>query len=295
MKFKKDDDLELSSGLGKLIHALTWPIRKFYITIPLLTLILATPIFFGVKVTEIPVWYKEKSIEAWNEAPYYFASGYNKIKGMLGFEVDDVKVASKKKSKRKLQNATQERGIDILVDAPKRRTSATSRRKGFNVAENDIPRIAIEVEGGEIIETTEIEDIVVYSDVSQPTPAQPNQAKIEDEPISFVIRPSAQRLPLIYLQTPKTISGKAIIRNANELEVDNVYILLYGIYAKPDTIEGAQARAYLDIRARKGDIKCSIVAYTYQNVATAVCFSGRENLNKSLVEKGYSQNVALED
>ncbi|MDR1694348.1 MAG: hypothetical protein LBR70_04050 [Lactobacillaceae bacterium] len=295
MKFK-DEDLKPSSGIGSLIHAITWPIRKFYIIVPVLALLLATPIFFGVKVTEMPEWYKEKTSEMWGKTPGFFTGAWNKTKGLLGFDTEkDYPLAAKSKSVNKADAA--KRGIDQLVDAPKRRTSATERRKGFNVSDNDIPRIAIKVESGEIIEMAEVEDIVVYSE----TPAAVSEAPGSDNTASktnaaiaaFVIKPSAQSLPLVYLKTPKSISGTAVVKNANEIEIEGVYIVLYGIYSKPNTLQNAQARAYLEIQARKNPLNCSIVAYTYQNVATAVCFSGEENINQTLVDKEYSQNIAL--
>lgn len=293
MKFK--DDIKPSSGFGKFLHVISWPIRRFYIVIPILTLLLTTPIFFGVKVTEIKDWYKDKATMVWEETPVFFTVTYYKTKKLLGFEIDEKKLASLLSPKpEKRKKVVQKRGIDTLVDAPKRRVS-TSKRKSFDVSSNEIPRIAVEVEGGEIIETTEFNDIVVYSDVEKTSMEASDVKKVVEgsEPALYVIKPSAQKLPLIYLETPKTIIGKAVIKNANELEIDNTYIVLYGIYAKNNTLKGAQARAYLETKARKNDIKCSIVAYTYQNVATAICFVGKENLNQSLVDKGYSDNIAL--
>lgn len=294
MKFR--DQIETSSGLGKFIHFLTWPIRRFYIVIPIVTLLLATPIFFGVKVTEMKDWYKDKTAYVIDEAPDFFAGYYNKIKGLLGFEVDNENLTTNTKGKSNIKsNTIQKRGIDTLVDAPKRIKS--SKRKGFNVGNSDIQRIAVEVEGGEIIETTELNDIVVYSDVERITSGNSEVIKTilnSSEPEAFVIKPSAKKLPLVYLKTTKTIMGEAIIKNANELEIDGTYIVLYGVYVKPNTLRGAQARAYLETKARRNDIKCTIVAYTYQNIATAVCFAGKENLNRSLVDNEYSDNIALD-
>ena len=42
------------------------------------------------------------------------------------------------------------------------------------------------------------------------------------------------------------------------------------------------------------DVKCEVKAYTFQSVPTAICTIDGININKQLVDLGYSKNVALD-
>lgn len=290
------DDLDLSSGLGRFIHAVSWPIRKFYITVPLIALIYVTPIFFDAKPTQVHVWYKDKTIDIAEKiaASKTYISAKNKIKSWIGAKTDEYDMSEKGAKK-----GAQQRGIDTLVEMPKPRTKSF-RRKGFDSNGDVITKVEIEVEGLADNDRYSGDVEVVYGEVVE-TDMQNRASTIKeeikeitvnsDEPI--VIKPIAQKLPLVYLQTPKDIVGKAVINNANELKIGEVYILLYGIYVNPKTTQGMKAKTFLETKTKDKEVKCSIVAYTYQNVATAICFVGNENLNKALVDMDLTKNVAL--
>lgn len=52
----------------------------------------------------------------------------------------------------------------------------------------------------------------------------------------------SQKLPLVYLKDPVSVSGKALVQNANEIIVDGTYIFLYGIYVDPNLPKGIEAK-----------------------------------------------------
>lgn len=103
-----------------------------------------------------------------------------------------------------------------------------------------------------------------------------------------------KKLDLVYLDEPKTISGRAEIVNANEIVVEGVDMFLYGIYVDPQSENGKKAEEYLRQTTQNQEVSCIIKAYTYQAIATGVCSVGDKRLNYELVTLGYSKNVALD-
>lgn len=287
MKGFKKGEFDLSSGLGKFIHVMLWPIRKFYITIPLAALIYVTPIFLGAKPGEVWSWYKEKTIKTYGdvESSKLITDSVSRVKEMFtNVEMEEYGGV------RYAKTNDEERGKDTLVDIRKPRTQAATR-KGFDVAGSDIPRIEIEVDGVErpvelksepAIEE-EIEEIVV-----QPTDVTTGKKSLKNK---VVIKPND--LPLNFLKEPQEVEGQAMIINSNELDIDGKIILLYGVYVAPNSSIGFKAKSLLEEKVKNKLVQCVIVATTKQDIATAVCFVDDENLNKLLVDKGLSENVAL--
>ncbi len=103
-----------------------------------------------------------------------------------------------------------------------------------------------------------------------------------------------KKLNLKYLNQPKKISGAVIIHNANELTVGGTRLFLYGIYAEPASENGRAAADFLSRTIADKIVSCEILAYSFQSVATAVCTVDNINLNRELVNLGYSKNVALD-
>ncbi len=98
---------------------------------------------------------------------------------------------------------------------------------------------------------------------------------------------------LVYLENPKIVEGKPLIYNANAIDLNGEYIFLFGIYANPETEEGARAKAFLEREIENKPIVCKIVAYTAEEVATAFCYFNGININKFMADNRLSQNVAL--
>ena len=101
-------------------------------------------------------------------------------------------------------------------------------------------------------------------------------------------------LQLKYLDQPKTISGQVIVISANVLMIGKSEMFLYGIYAEPASANGKAAVEYLQEATSGQTVSCQVNAYTYQGVATAICHVGATNLNRELVNRGFSKNVALD-
>lgn len=100
-------------------------------------------------------------------------------------------------------------------------------------------------------------------------------------------------LGLVYLETPKKISGTIRVVNANELKIGNELFFLYGIYASPASNEGLAAMHYLQQNVDGKPADCYIGAYTTDGTATAICIYEGLNINQRLVDLKYSKNVSL--
>ena len=119
------------------------------------------------------------------------------------------------------------------------------------------------------------------------------EESVQEEVPQPVKRKVKRNLPLIYLDVPKEVIGVTKVYNANEIEVDGTYIFLYGIYVNPETELGLEAKKFLENVVKNQVVRCSIVAYTFQDIATGMCYVGGENINRMLVTHKFSKNVAL--
>lgn len=296
MKNILKNDTEQASDLGKVLHILFWPFRKFYIVIPVLALIYVTPVFFEVNPRKVHIWYKDKAIEVYEqilETPFISRS-INKAKETFGMDNTPAK-----NHKNNIKLAPSEN----LVDMNKPRSKVGSRKtfeKSDELYKFDIKKDTenqvIKEEYAKVVEEELVdkEDDKTIKIIKGKTVANINMDRLPDSDTSrFKLNPNAKKLPLTYLENPKDINGKAIIINSNEIEINGIHILLYGIYIHPLTADGKKAKSYLEETTSDKDVKCSIVAYTTQKVATAVCFVGNENLNETLVKLGITKNIAL--
>ena len=98
---------------------------------------------------------------------------------------------------------------------------------------------------------------------------------------------------LIYLENPRDISGISFVYHANAIDVNGVYVMLFGVYADPQTEKGVNTALFLEKLIENKNVSCKIVAFTTQNVPTGICFIDNMNINRLLVLKGLSENVAL--
>ena len=152
----------------------------------------------------------------------------------------------------------------------------------------------VKTSGRKMFERAKSAPIVVRTQIDakieQPKQKINEEIKINVSPVSEV----KKKLNLNYLNNPRKISGKAIIHNANELSINDEYMFLYGIYAEPSSENGNKAETYLRSETEGKIVDCLINAYTYQNIATAICSANGVELNRELVKLGYSKNVALD-
>ena len=102
---------------------------------------------------------------------------------------------------------------------------------------------------------------------------------------------SASRFGLSYPDEILEVSGEADIVNANELIVGSVHMFLFGIYTDPNSGNYEYAAKYLIEETSGKVVRCEIVAYSAQGVATADCFIGVKSINESLVSMGMAKKV----
>lgn len=260
---------------------LLYPLRKPLIFFPLLILLYLIPTFIGGRPSEVHVWY-------WNK----IKSAYNSAAGVVSDKVNPW-FADKEEAVPELGGkALPERGIDQLVGMRQKAV----RRQMFEKAKS----------APQAVDILENEEVVPVSEIKrdeQPQPAADVVQEYNDKISELSSRNTApagsatitvsQKLPLVYLKDPVPVSGKALVQNANEIIVDGTYIFLYGIYVDPNLPKGIEAKKYLEQFVKDKVVRCDIVAYTYQDIATALCYVDDDSINQRLVDEEFSRNVAL--
>lgn len=260
---------------------LLYPLRKPLIFFPLLILLYLIPTFIGARPSEVHVWY-------WNK----IKSAYNSAAGVVSDKVNPW-FADKEEAVPELGGkALPERGIDQLVGMRQKAV----RRQMFEKAKS----------APQAVDILENEEVVPVSEIKrdeQPQPAADVVQEYNDKISELSSRNMApagsstvtvsQKLPLVYLKDPVSVSGKALVQNANEIIVDGTYIFLYGIYVDPNLPKGIEAKKYLEQFVKDKVVRCDIVAYTYQDIATALCYVDDDSINQRLVDEEFSRNVAL--
>ena len=273
------------TGFKGILHRtamfLLYPLRKPLIFFPLLILLYLIPTFIGARPSEVHVWY-------WNK----IKSAYNSAAGVVSDKVNPW-FANKEEATPELGGKVlPERGIDQLVGMRQKAV----RRQMFEKAKS----------APQAVDILENEEVVPVSEIKrdeQPQPAADVAQEYNDKISELSSRNMApagsstvtvsQKLPLVYLKDPVSVSGKALVQNANEIIVDGTYIFLYGIYVDPNLPKGIEAKKYLEQFVKDKVVRCDIVAYTYQDIATALCYVDVDSINQRLVDEEFSRNVAL--
>lgn len=259
---------------------LLYPLRKPLIFFPLLILLYLIPTFIGARPSEVHVWY-------WNK----IKSAYNSAAGVVSDKVNPW-FADKEEAVPELGGkALPERGIDQLVGMRQKAV----RRQMFEKAKS-APQAVDILENEEVVPVSEIkrdEQPQPAADVVQENDKISELSSRNTAPAGSATITVSQKLPLVYLKDPVPVSGKALVQNANEIIVDGTYIFLYGIYVDPNLPKGIEAKKYLEQFVKDKVVRCDIVAYTYQDIATALCYVDDDSINQRLVDEEFSRNVAL--
>lgn len=278
-KKESNDEVGPSRGAVAVLHKtamfLLYPFRKPLRFITLIVVLAA--VAFALPVVQ----YKVKPQEVHN---WYWA----KVK-----DIDPAALAGKF-----AKPSTNEKGIDQLVDMPE--SAKTVRRQIFEKASRFSAPQPVDVMAEEAA------DVVAFQPQSV-EPAEPENipTAIAEPVLPEPSAPSASAARTIaaednegavlrYLDEPEVISGLAKVHNANEMEVNGVYVFLYGIYSNPQNGRGVKAGVFLRSLVKGQQVKCNILAYTRDDVATAECFVGNVSINDLLVENGFSDKVSLE-
>ena len=288
-KKKEKRDLQLKGwkkALHKLFMFITYPFRRPLIMLLILVVIFLAPTFRGVKPAEVHLWYWSKIKTVFSNVSEVVSQ---KTQDLLPENISIPNLEDFKGP---------EKAIEQVVEMPEN-TPQSVRRKMFEKARDD----QASIQAVDILETEETvplpqEQPIVRDNFQNPEkpsiPVSPVNAHQEETIAAQPVR-EKKKLPLVYLNRAEEIAGKVRVNNANELEIKGKTIFLYGIYVDPRTQKGIEAKNYLKSLVADQEVNCSIEAYTYQGIATARCSVNGIDINRALVDGGYSKNVALDD
>lgn len=274
---KKDDDyIGPSRGLAKWFHKfmmlLLFPLRKPVWFLAVIAVLYLAPTFRGVKPAEVHLWYWNHIKRLTSQAGEQISDKTRKVMPSMekvGEIVESIApgTVSGSNTGETSVSAPQE---PVLVKQPPREV----RRRVFEKA-NDIAPVSVENTLAAAAPSAQIRPLAAQA-VSAEKPKTP------------------AKLNLRYLAVPEEISGVPQVLNVNEMRIDGKLVFLYGIFAQPTSDNGIAGEIYLRRLVEGKNVNCVISAYTFQNVATAICTVDGIDINRSLVERGYSKNVALD-
>lgn len=286
-------DLRLE-GAAKWVHRfvmfVTYPFRHFFVFFICVLIVLAIgvalPFFDGVLLNDIPEWYGQK------------------LGMVVPIKNPEIKAAPKKikplafKKEIKLKHANFE---------PKQASAGSAERKAVQEANATEKYAAWNIKNKNVSQSGELKAAQVAPKAEKKANASMPERKAEPESKSFENTPAPilkvdgsavkytkrDDLDLVYYETPKHVSGEAIIYGANEISVDDTYLYLYGIYTNPKIHNEALAHSYLRELLAKQTTDCYVVAETKDGIGTAICFAAGKNINESLVKAYLADDIAL--
>jgi len=264
-KRKRDKDLQLH-GWAKFFHRLGRILLLPFIhpiwTLSVVLVLFLAPTFNGVKPVNVHKWYGKQIVGLYNKTLIWWGVRQPDIvPGELVFKPEYVKPQVKKTEKVEEKKPSAPSILDILKV-------------------NDTVKVKKEEKEEKTIE--EVAEPKVKNDIRLP-----QNEKLYKYPADKKV------FALKYLDYPHEIIGKAKVYNCNEIEINGEFIMMYGIYVHPYTAQGVNATKYLKSLIEDKEVKCGIVAYTEQGIATGICYYKDENINRGMVIKGYTKNVAL--
>ena len=263
--------------LHRVAMILLYPLRKPLIFIPVLILMYLIPTFIGSKPSEVHLWY-------WNK----IKNGYNFVAETVSDKVKPIVGKTEVLMPELGGKMLPERGIDQLVGTKQK----AIRRQMFEKAKS-APVVVDILENQEVVSVEEVKKEQALIQAEKTDAIMEEVAKndnLQPEKQKIVV---SETLPLIYVENQIDVSGAAIVQNANEMIVNGTYLFLYGIYVDPNTPKGIEAKKFLEQMVKGKTVRCNIVAYTYQEVATALCEIDGESINQKMVDEELSKNVAL--
>ena len=296
-------EMRISGLLGwvhRFVMFITFPFRRFwqilFVTLLLLAIAVAVPMFQGVKIYEVWNWYQEKlptkkiaeiKDEAKTKVDSKFASVKQKIQGIIPGGASAPVAADKEDNEPRFVSWNVAQFKKAKYQPKKKaKNSAIENMKAFEKLKN---------------ETQERKDDTAVAAVNMAlnAPVSNETAEVEADVMPEVGDLSQyyrklKNQDLAYVDAPEVLFDVADVVKANDLYINNTYIYLYGIYTDPRHYDEEQARAYLTSLTEGRKVRCDIVAYTVQTQsATALCFVGDVFINKAMVDQNLAANVAL--
>lgn len=262
-------------GWAKFIHSLymfiTWPLRKPLYFVILVVLLLVFPLFFGAKLSNPIIWYK------------------NKFNLGLSYLVNTEVVKNINEKYSSISNS-----VDKILhrDITKEEVKPQKKFVSWNVAEfNKVkykPKQYIkndlnDEDNSFFFKKRKQDDEQKENDV--------NDYVVSDDKL-YVIKPD---LNLNYLNEPLELrDDKVTVVDENSLMVDNKFVFLYGIYTNLEIYNAQEAIKYLEYIIYEKEVICKVVAQTKNgNIATALCFVDNLFINAEMVKNKLAKNVAL--
>ena len=291
MRLRRRDDLfrnrnKFASFAYKWALRLSYPIRRPLVFFPVLLLLFLAPTFAGVKPAEVHLWY-------WNKAKSGVMFVVDGLKGLWGKTEIDMSF---------IKSPFETRGLNRLAESSDNRPRSSKRQafgqaagvpQGVDVmkqAESGDIVVPVFHEKGDEITTSATVSVVQGQKAGAALSVAGSEHELENRP-DGAYRKDVEGL--VYLDHPQNVCGEITVYDANTIDVNGTYMILFGIYVSPRTDTGAEGKAYLRRVTSGKTADCHIVAYTLDKVATAICYLDGVNLNKQMVVKGYSANVAL--
>lgn len=278
-KKRQDERIRPLQGWAKFFHRLgrliLFPLRRPVLTLVILLILFLAPTFRGVKPVDVPRWYASQVYGVCNKVLVWWGIRQPEVApGSFKFNPEDAAPAPVAPSEFETPEPIDDNAPNIL-----------DVLKGADKGE----------------ETTQTED----EEQSTPDESQASQVEDEGQPQtrSDIRIPVDERMyaypadkkvsSLKYVDFPHEVVGKAVVHDSNEIEVNGEFIMMYGVFVHPYTARGVSATKYLKDLIDGKEIKCGVVAYTEQDIATGICYYNGINLNRDMVLKGYTRNVAL--
>lgn len=280
-------------GFAKLVHTLvmiiTYPLRHIFKTLFALfiaaVIIIAVPMIKGIPFAGIANWYLMR---------------YDETKADLTEVVNKVE-------KEQPAEAPQVTAPQVIRKQPQGvEPQPTQGRKAFKVVETETaPKKQYKImklkkappmdrSGADSYETfVAPTDDRPLPEVYEPVKSEPKAKPVFSGTAQKEYYRKDETLPLVYEDTPQEVSGKTFVFSASELSVGDAYLILYGIYTDPSKYDVEKAHQYLKELVDGKNLRCMIVAYTYNNIATGVCFLNGISINRNMVDAGFADNVAL--
>lgn len=268
-------------------QGMLYPFKQIWFWILLLIVMFLAPTFNGVRPAIVHLWYWE-----------HIKSAYRSLVGGVG-----------SKAMQMMENADlsfinkspfgENEGIDKLVSDVDV-SAQSSQRKAFSKPSSDIPQ---GVDAASLSKSENLEGMVPtlatenvsasFTDMLQKADVDVNLSQNRQLILKSDDDYRRDLDYLVYADVPQVVSGKAMVYNANALEVNGQYMFLFGVYSPLETEVAQKATQILTDLVENKTVSCKIVAYSKQGVPTGICYFGDINLNKLLVLQGVSKNIAL--
>lgn len=267
----RDDGIRPLRGWAKFFHRLgrvvLWPARHPLLTFFVLLILFLAPTFRGVKPVNVHKWYGNQIYDLYNKALVWWGVREPEVKpGAFKFTPEEAAPAPVVPAEIKTQEPVDVNAPNIL-DVLKGGTEPEAKPEAETLPAETEPE-----EKGSVVR---------------------NNIRIPKDESLYAYPADKKVYALKYVDYPHEVVGKAIVHNCNEIEIDGEFIMMYGVYVHPYTARGVNATKYLKDLIDGKEVKCGIVAYTDQDIATGICYYGNENINRTMVIKGYTKNVAL--